>query len=151
MFFIQWNSSLDTGIEVIDNQHKRIVEYINELYTAVKEHDEVGIKHVLDELVDYTLTHFTFEENLMEKANYPYLEAHKQVHKSLIKRVEGYIKEFEQGQGEEVGRELLSVLRIWLTNHIKLDDMDYGTWVKQVTETKQHQSWLSKKLEAMFG
>ena len=151
MSFMHWNSSLSIGIEVIDEQHKQIVSYINELDTAIRDKDDKGIKHVLDELIDYTMTHFAFEENLLQKGGYPHFDAHKQVHETFKKRIEEYVTQFEQG--EAVGRKLLSMLRVWLTNHIKRDDMDYGPWATQALgEGKpEHQGWLDKTLKSIFG
>ena len=72
MAYLHWSNDLDTGIAVIDTQHRRIVDLINELNTANETGDPAVIKHVLNELVDYTLSHFTFEEELQLKANYPF-------------------------------------------------------------------------------
>ncbi|MEW8014522.1 MAG: bacteriohemerythrin [Candidatus Sedimenticola endophacoides] len=78
MAHLEWSNSLDTGISVIDEQHKRIVDYINELHDAQQTLDKRRVGEVIDELVDYTVSHFAFEESLMEQAGYPFLEAHKQ-------------------------------------------------------------------------
>jgi hemerythrin len=119
-----WSKDLETGFSVIDNQHKRIVEYINDLYDArtrgLKKED---IGTVIDELVDYTLSHFAFEESMQEEAHYPYLKAHKRVHELFARRVAEYQERFKLG--EDVSEELNSLLVRWLFNHIKRDDADY--------------------------
>jgi hemerythrin len=119
-----WSKDLETGFSVIDNQHKRIVEYINDLYEA----RTIGLKRedigkVIDELVDYTLSHFVFEESMQEEAHYPYLKAHKKVHELFVRRVAEYQERFKLG--EDVSEELNSLLVRWLFNHIKRDDADY--------------------------
>ncbi len=149
MSFMKWDPSFSVGVDVIDNQHKRIFDYINLLETAVREKDQSGIKHVLDEMVDYTLTHFSFEESLMEKGDYPYYDAHKHVHDSFAARVSGYREKFEKG--ENVGQRLLSDLRIWLTNHIKRDDRDYAPYVQKTLKKDDAGGWLSKTLKKFFG
>jgi hemerythrin len=153
MAFIQWSHELDTGIGVIDNQHKRIIEYLNELNDANKTGNKDEINHVLDELVDYTVTHFAFEEELQEKAGYPFLKAHKRVHDIFAKRV----VEFQNRSkaGENVGTELLSMLKIWLINHIKGDDADYAESVKKMLNEEQGQEeksgWIGSTLKRLFG
>ncbi len=87
MAYLHWSSDLDTGIDVIDKQHRRIVDYLNELNDANDNGDIQATNHVLSELVDYTMTHFAFEEELQEKAGYPFLKAHKRVHEIFVKRV----------------------------------------------------------------
>lgn len=129
MAYLHWSSDLDTGIDVIDKQHKRIVDYLNELHDANTRGDGSATTHVLNELVDYTLTHFAFEEELQERANYPFLKAHKRVHEIFTRRVAEYQK--RAAAGEDVAPELLSTLKIWLVNHIKGDDADYVDSVRK--------------------
>ena len=62
MAHLDWTSDLETGIQVIDKQHQRIVEYINKLHHAQQHHSREEVGNVLAELVDYTLSHFAFEE-----------------------------------------------------------------------------------------
>jgi len=154
MAYLHWSSDLETGIEVIDHQHQRIVDYLNELNTANDSGDKNATNHVLSELVDYTLTHFAFEEELQERANYPFLKAHKRVHEIFTKRV----AEFQQraAAGENVAPEVLSMLKIWLVNHIKGDDADYAESVKKMLGLEGHDNkvaggWLGSALKKFFG
>lgn len=152
MQHMKWASDLDTGIEVIDNQHKRIVEYINILIDTRVTHDQKKIEIVLNELVDYTLSHFTFEESLMEEAGYPFIKGHKRIHQIFVKRIEDYIQRFKKG--EDITDELLNSLRAWLINHIKSDDNDYAEIVKknlQGLSTGKESSWISRSLRSIFG
>ena len=152
MQHIKWASDLDTGILVIDNQHKRIVEYINKLIDAQVTHDKEQISNVLNELIDYTLSHFTFEESLMEEARYPFIKAHKRVHQLFVKRIGDYVQRFKMG--EDITDELLNTLQAWLINHIKSDDNDYVEIVKTnfkgVSSSKEG-GWLSRSLKRIFG
>ncbi|VVC85587.1 bacteriohemerythrin [Sideroxydans sp. CL21] len=154
MAYLHWSSDLNTGIEVIDNQHKRIVDYLNELNDANDRADRQATNHVLNELVDYTLTHFAFEEELQERANYPFVRAHKRVHDIFTKRVAEFQK--RAAAGENVAPELLSMLKIWLVNHIKGDDADYADSVKKMlgvegTESRVAGGWLGVALKKFFG
>ena len=135
MAHLTWSSDLDTGISVIDNQHRRIVDYINQLNHAIESGDRDEIAEVLEELVDYTLSHFAFEEDLMEKAGYPFTNAHKKVHKLFVKRVADFQQRFQLG--EDIGRQLHTVLRTWLLNHIRHDDADYAEAVKKTMHEGQ--------------
>ncbi|MBT6703144.1 MAG: bacteriohemerythrin [Gammaproteobacteria bacterium] len=152
MAHIEWTRDLDTGIQLIDNQHKRIVEYINKLDDAGVTSDKEQISGVLTELVDYTLSHFTFEESLMEEAGYPFVRGHKRVHQLFVKRVGDYIQRFKMG--EDITEELLNTLKAWLVNHIKSDDNDYVELVRtnlQGLDSKKEGGWLSRSLKNIFG
>lgn len=151
MQHIIWSSDLDTGIQVIDNQHKRIVEYINKLIDARVTHDKEQISTVLDELVDYTLSHFTFEESLMEEAGYPFIKGHKRVHQLFVKRIGDYVQRFRMG--EDITDELLNTLKAWLINHIKSDDNDYVDVVRVNLQgmSKEKEGWIARSLKSIFG
>lgn len=90
MAHLVWQDDLNTGIQVIDNQHKRIVEMINHLHDAQQGKEHAAIAEVIEELVDYTLSHFAFEETLMEDAGYQFSRAHKKIHELFIRRVSEY-------------------------------------------------------------
>jgi hemerythrin len=128
MAYLAWDHELDTKIPVIDNQHRRIVEYINELHDAIVSADREQVGEVLEQLVDYTLSHFAFEEELMNQAGYGFIAAHKKVHQMFTKKVADFQMRFELG--EDVSRQLLTTLRTWLINHIKRDDADYSEIVR---------------------
>jgi hemerythrin len=153
MAYLYWTDDLNTGIDVIDKQHRCIVDYINELSVADAKDDKANIKHVLDELIEYTLSHFSFEEELMEKANYPFLKAHKRIHEIFTKRVVECLHRAEKD--ENVAPELLSMLKVWLFNHIKGDDADYAEIVKESLGIKgvadKTGSWLGGALKKLFG
>ena len=125
---IAWTSDLNTGIDVIDNQHKRIVDYINQLGDAIQQRNKLTVGRVLEELVDYTVSHFAFEENLQEEAGYELAKPHKGVHDMFIKRVAKYQE--RHSAEEDIARELHAMLSTWLIHHIKRDDMAYVSEVK---------------------
>jgi hemerythrin len=151
MAYMQWTGALDTGISVIDEQHKRIIFYINELEQVSQTGNTKDIQRVMDGLIDYTVTHFQFEEELQERANYPFLKAHKKVHDIFKKRITGFVERAKNG--ENVVPELLSMLKVWLTSHIKGDDRDYVDSVKMfVGSTNQENAgWLASTLKRLFG
>ena len=154
MAHINWTDELNTGIKVIDNQHMRIVEYINKLDDTHGTNDKEAVGTVLNELIDYTLSHFAFEESLMEEAGYRYIRGHKKIHELFIKRVNNYVQRFKMG--EDITEELLNTLKTWLINHIKSDDDDYAEIVKNnlqdsESEREEKDGWLSRSIKNFFG
>lgn len=125
---ITWTADLNTGIDVIDQQHQRIVEFINHLEKAQITKKMDAIKQVVEDCFDYTLSHFTFEESLQEEAGYLYCKPHKKVHELFIRRLSEYKERMDLG--EDVGEELHQLLSRWLISHIKRDDADYVGAVK---------------------
>jgi len=152
MSHIKWTDDLNTDIQVIDSQHHRIVDYINNLYDVRKSHDRDEVGKVLNELVDYTLSHFAFEESLLEDAKYPFINGHKRVHALFIKRVGAFQQRFQIG--EDITDELLAVLKSWLINHIRSDDNDYAAIVRanmNDVNISKDKGWISRSVKKFFG
>ncbi|PKO93289.1 MAG: hypothetical protein CVU16_05395 [Betaproteobacteria bacterium HGW-Betaproteobacteria-10] len=146
---IIWSNDLNTGIDVIDQQHKRIVDFINDLEAAQLTKNQKLIKEVVDDCVDYTLSHFAFEESLQEEAGYQYCKPHKRVHELFTRKVSEYQQRLDLG--DDVGEELHGLLTRWLVNHIKRDDADYVSAVKanmigviKEKEEKKEVSWFRR-------
>ena len=86
--FITWDSSYEVGIEIVDKQHRHLVDLTNELYNAcIGERDELDqkFKDVMKELVEYVMVHFRDEEKIMEGIRYPKFKEHKQKHEDFVK------------------------------------------------------------------
>lgn len=154
MAYLVWQEDLNTGIQIIDDQHKRIVAMINLLIHANENnHSREEVGEVLAELVDYTLSHFAFEEALLEEAGYAFTRPHKRVHEIFTGRVSEYNMRFQAG--EDVTQELINLLSRWLFNHIRNDDKAYAQTVKNnikhLTEDKHASGWFARSFRRFFG
>jgi hemerythrin len=129
MALIQWTQEYSVGIEQFDDQHKRIFALINKLHDAITQGKGFeALRDVLDDLTDYTKTHFIDEETLMMKYRYPYLSAHRQEHKKLaaqVVKLQGWRKQSDTLLSPVV----LEFLMNWLSNHILKTDMRYKSFL----------------------
>jgi hemerythrin len=123
MALLVWVPELDTGIAEIDRQHRRIVDYINKLYELRSSPDREALGDVIGEMIDYTVSHFVFEESLIESAGYMFAGPHKKVHELFTRRVIEIQTRFDAG--EDVAAELHGMLSRWLFNHIRNEDTGY--------------------------
>jgi len=127
--FIQWKDEYNVGIDSIDQQHRKLVNLINQLQTAVDySTGEEFEREALDELVDYTKTHFGYEEGMMEKYGYPDFEPHKAQHRKMIAKVEEVLAEYEQDHDRAMGN-AVTFLKNWLINHINGTDKQYSSYL----------------------
>lgn len=152
MSHIEWQDEYETGIRVIDNQHKRIIYYINQLHDAEKLNDPQLIDEVLINMVDYTLSHFAFEESLMEDAGYRALDIHKRTHDAFRDKIRDYQQRHKDG--EVVASELFQLLNVWLINHIAEDDNSYAPVVRDNlpgVDTQNEVGWLRQKIQRFFN
>lgn len=150
---VEWSRELDTGIAVIDQQHRRLVDYINLLDSPSLAGDREALGKVLQDVVEYTVSHFGFEESLLEEARYPFLKPHKRVHELFVRRVQDFQTRFNNG--EDVTKEVYTMLSSWIVNHIKHDDADYVKTLKPTIQTitadTQKSGWLSRTVGRFFG
>ncbi|WP_019023047.1 bacteriohemerythrin [Thioalkalivibrio sp. ALE23] len=145
---ISWDRNLELGIDAIDEQHKRIFDYLQQVDHAIATGDKQEVESVVNGLLDYTQSHLVFEEGLMEKAEYPALEAHRQVHQAFTGRIQKLREELDKGLDPlGVARKIRSDLGLWLLNHIKRDDQDYVPYVRPILEG----GWLSRWKQKIFG
>lgn len=125
MSMFTWDSSLSVNIEVIDDQHKKLLALINELSEATlqgRAHQVVGV--VIAELVTYTDNHFALEEQLMREHGYPGLAMHKLEHDQLLVKVTELNAKSLAGH-KVISLAVLDFLKNWLIHHIKVTDMQY--------------------------
>jgi hemerythrin len=151
MAYIEWTDAFSTGIDVIDGQHKRIIFYINQLADAQAHDDHKLTSEVLINLIDYTLSHFAFEETLMDEAGYIGSSIHKQTHQRFREKIRGFQR--KHNEGENVNKDLTELLNIWLMNHISDDDSSYAPVVKeniQGINTTEKKGWLKNMASNFF-
>ena len=127
---LQWKDEYNTGVALMDKQHRRLVELINQLFQCMKDGgDRMLLASVVDELVNYTVTHFRAEEDVMKKHNYPDLDAHKMVHKNFVDQVGVYAKKIKAGDRLPPA-DVYKFLKDWLIGHIEKQDRDgYGQFI----------------------
>lgn len=129
MTVIKWRDSYETGVEAVDNEHRKLVNLIAAMYVSLRDKEpQETVEKVLNEIVEYTQTHFVNEEALMEEALYPTIADHKKEHQDLIEEVSEYqqrlMSDFPDGR-----QDLYKFLRDWLINHIMDSDKAFGEFV----------------------
>jgi len=131
MALIDWTDDFKTGITKMDDQHRHLVEIVNKFDDAAKRGKGSRIMtEILNELIGYTVEHFTAEEKLMEDSQYAKLKQHRSQHRQLLQRVERLQFEFDQ-QGKRITVEVRDFLKYWLVNHILKEDKAYVPFVTQ--------------------
>ncbi len=132
---LKWTADLSIGIELIDDQHRRIVEFINRLNEARETADNNAVGGVLAGLSEYTLSHFGFEEAVMKAARFAGLAQHRRGHERFARQLAEFGHRY--ALGEEVAGEVLDTLNQWLLNHIKREDHEYMDVVKAALSPQQ--------------
>jgi hemerythrin len=155
--FIKLPKEFRTGITTIDKQHQQLVDMVNHL-GRIREaafenpkNRKAATSQVVDEMISYSISHFAFEESLMQDANYKFFESHKRTHALFVTRADEYKQRFTGG--EDIIDELFDMLNRWLFNHIRNDDMAYAPALKtKILELDQTKTgWLGRMLKRFFN
>jgi hemerythrin-like metal-binding protein len=122
---ITWSRSYSVGVSQMDKEHQRLIDIINNLYAAMRSgRSKDAIGTILDELIDYTKSHFAHEEKLMQEINYEGFDEQKRCHVALVSQVVEIQQKYRAGTA--LGQEVMSFLKDWLIKHIQGVDKRYG-------------------------
>lgn len=125
MSAIIWDDSYSVGVPALDEQHKILIDLINQLDTV--ESDGGDIRDVMDKLDWYVREHFALEENMLTHAGYANLEPHKAEHRDFEAWLRSAQSHMATG-GLDAGVLVSTIrdhLKDWLVKHILVADMDY--------------------------
>ncbi|MCC6587944.1 MAG: hemerythrin family protein [Bryobacterales bacterium] len=127
---VKWSELYSVGIQHIDEEHKKLLDLLNELWRSMMEgkgRDHIG--RTLEGLIQYTLTHFETEEVLMREHAYPGYEAHRQQHEKLTAQVRTMQAQYLGGHGTSA-RELMLFMQGWIVRHIVASDKKYAPYLQ---------------------
>ena len=117
-----WNPDWETGVDLIDHQHRQLLAQIEQLFQAVHENQAIGqVPELLGFLGEYVETHFANEELHMQVTDYPGYGTHKAIHDGMRSRVARLIEAFRQDPSV-VTDEVVDFLSDWLVQHIDVED-----------------------------
>ena len=126
MPLLKWTPKMSVGVGVLDEDHKRLVGMINDLYDAMQAgHGKEALCRTLDDLVRYTQMHFAREEKYFADTGYPATAAHKREHDTLTGQVLDVQKNYAAGASAALSIDVLRFLKDWLLNHIQISDQKY--------------------------
>ena len=126
MALITWGPMLFVGVKEIDEQHKKLVELVNQLNDAMHAgQGKQALTPVLNELVRYTQYHFGTEERLMAAHKYEASVAHKAEHHKFVTDVSAFKAKFDSGNAM-ISTQIMNFLRDWLSKHILQTDKKFA-------------------------
>lgn len=128
--YFVWDKKYSVSIPWVDEQHKKIIFAINRLAEAMdggRYSQTIG--QILDSLVEYAMTHFTDEEQMLARHHYPALLEHRWQHQAYINQVRNLQDRLRVGE-ENLSPKVLEFLKDWLATHILVEDMKYVEFLR---------------------
>ncbi len=125
MVLINWKKKYSVGVEALDNQHKTLIEILNEFHAYMLKGQGGNIAgQVMLRLKSHAHEHFPAEERLLESIKFPGLARHREYHRELKEKLEEFIARHENGDhGMYIS--LLHFIRDWQSRHLLQQDREY--------------------------
>lgn len=131
---LQWKEEYEVGVAEIDEQHQKLIDIANRVYElmrnelALDKYDQ--IVEILQELKEYTVYHFHFEEGLMQKARYKKRFSHKILHQNFLAQVEAVDLSAVDENQDAYLVQIMDFIANWLIEHIVGEDKKVGQSVR---------------------
>ncbi len=130
-----WNENFNTGIELVDQQHKILVDILNRLAVSLANLSGPSILNgIFDELADYAVYHFESEEKIWDEylKDDEWARNHKDTHSDFIGDVLKIKENPENKDLDDVVYEVVSYLSKWLAYHILETDTRLSIAVREI-------------------
>ena len=127
---LDFNDSLRTGFEHIDEQHRMFLDMLAELGERIKAgHHRQGVIDAFQGMQAYAEGHFADEEKLMADLEFPELPAHERLHETFRRMAGDLQSRIADGAGL-VSLETLEFLGSWFIGHIRAEDQRYAQFAR---------------------
>ena len=136
--FAQLTKNMETGVAKVDEQHRELINKINELITmGYQAFSKEETEKMIDLLGEYVVQHFADEEELQVQCDYPKYERHKKQHQDFVDDFLERKKEFhEKGTSSKFTLDLIVAVSNWIIKHIQGADVEFSRYYKKAMEDK---------------
>jgi hemerythrin-like metal-binding protein len=122
MPFIDWSDDMCVGEPMIDDQHKNLVNLINDIDDATRRYvSHAEVSEYMQRFFKYMMDHMQEEESLMDQSTYKQYFTHVQEHIEFSQKTMDFYKKFIDDQKVDI-QELLNYLVSWFINHTTVMD-----------------------------
>ncbi len=120
---IKWNETLATGHDVVDADHRQLIDSLNELEASLREGAGTEtIGKILEFLNHYTREHFAREEAYMQKIGCPAYAENCREHALLVSRLDTWLERLNEGTSITLVLEVHREIANWIRSHILKTD-----------------------------
>ena len=135
---VYWSESYSMGIKLIDDQHKGLLDFVNELFVHAsgnEEEERAWFKEAIQQAVQYIKEHFTTEEKYMRATRFHGYAEHKKTHDEFTLAVIRSVKDFQAGK-RLVLEKFAYFLKDWVLTHVAIMDRQYSDYFRKIATRK---------------
>ena len=151
---VEWDTSLETGIDVVDEQHRQYFVLLNNYLEKASEAPHDGdeffdLLEKFDFLRQYAREHFSTEESLMQETGFPGYEAHRWEHRYFEHHVGELFERLKAGGfSAELAHDVNYYIIEWFVEHIRQVDMELVEFLHEKSSADGAIASLLKKFYA---
>ena len=136
---VTWNNTLSCGIKIVDDQHKGLVNLVNDLFNHVTGNDEeehAYFNKIISEMVNYVKVHFATEEKIMLATKFEGYTEHKKAHDKFVLNTVDNIRDYQAGKKLTLST-FTKFLKDWILSHIAVMDKQYFRYFVKIATRKE--------------
>ena len=122
MAIIKWREQMNLNYLPLDQEHQDFLQVVNYALSVSNTGDFQGMDRVFNACYDYVRDHFSHEEDVMERINFPDAQAHMQAHRTFIKNIAEFRQNYEKAKTPAKKKiaaiKTADFLGLWLLGHI---------------------------------
>jgi len=123
---VHWNKQLSVGIDTLDDDHKALFAAIEQYRLAIPNKDKPPpIQNLVENLQNYVHLHFSREEAILRKTNYPDVAQHIESHRLFTSELNRFKQLYSDLPSLFPHEAMLGFLNEWLISHISNEDKNY--------------------------
>lgn len=137
---LQWSKTYECGLAEIDKQHRNLFVKANELLQMnSKDANKENIATIIKELLEETVAHFAYEEQILEQLAHPDASVHALSHRRLLDKTNILLDKLQRG-GADLGALLHFMIYELTAQHIMIDDRCFGKITNSESQPPQKQN-----------
>ncbi|MBE6449844.1 MAG: bacteriohemerythrin [Alphaproteobacteria bacterium] len=131
-----WRDSMNLNYAPLDDEHRAFLDVVNQAFMASQVDDFQMIEKVFEKCYDYARNHFSHEEDIMERIQFPDIENHMRSHQVFIHNVSEMRQQFDVApsidEKRKLSRKLANFLNVWLLGHIMSRDKAFKPYLTRL-------------------
>ncbi len=128
---LDWLETFELGLPEIDDDHREMLAIMKSVEAAADADDFDLCADLLDKLIEFSTAHFKREEDLLEKAEYPYLGIHKEYHSGLIARADSVKNICKEIKSRKNFKECCSEMFQFLVDDVVAGDLKFKSFLEE--------------------
>ncbi len=130
---VAWREQMSLDYPPLDDEHKAFLDVVVQSTEVAQNGDFAKMEDIFEKCYDYARNHFSHEEDIMERVQFPDIEAHMKSHQIFIKNISELRQQFEFASSQEEKKsaalKTASFLNVWVLGHILSRDKVYKPYL----------------------